>query len=229
VLRKACFFILVPSIFLPQVQPRYHHPFTFLIFPCFHRFILLVIDILSHAHLLTAIIKSSDYIFRSDMSSDSPVATRMDCRLSAADPNSEYSNYLRKQKQQQRNSFTALGTTSPHTPDSRTTQHRHSMAVYMTQLPPPSDDGSQSSMSSSSSDSSTSSRGSSHDLVAEPIRYQLTGLCHEKICSHVKMARAAIISSRSFHCALFRKSCPTTPSTTNVQIQALETVYPIGI
>src|SRR5690349_14896881 len=102
------------------------------------------------------------------MSSDSPASTRMDHHLSTTE--GEYNNRPRKQRQLQRNSFISLETTKP---DTRTAQHRHSMAVYMTHLPPPSDDGSQSSgMSSSSSNSSTSSGNSSHEPLPEPIRYR---------------------------------------------------------
>ncbi|KAI1317258.1 hypothetical protein EDD11_008745 [Mortierella claussenii] len=104
------------------------------------------------------------------MSSSNPATGRVDSRLSIADPNSDYSQYLKKQQQQQSRRASTQ-------PELNSVTHQ-SHTNYPAQLPPPSSNGSthisSDSSSSSSSGPSTSSSTSSHEQTPEPIRYTLT-------------------------------------------------------
>ncbi|KAG0289107.1 hypothetical protein BGZ98_003980, partial [Dissophora globulifera] len=113
-------------------------------------------------------------------SSAQSVIPRIDNRLSAANPNSDYSQYLRQQQQQkpQERRFS-----TPHvmhhssSPSGQLSRNRRSQGTYSTPLPASSsNDPFATSSRISSSGSSTSSRSSAHEVMSshEPVRYTLT-------------------------------------------------------
>ncbi|KAI8600163.1 hypothetical protein EDD21DRAFT_377879 [Dissophora ornata] len=112
--------------------------------------------------------------FPTDMSSRSPATSRVDSRLSIANPESDYSNYLKQQQQQLHRPTTPQEMIRPSSPSLQAEVRRHSHANYSTQLPPSSsDETSQISSRSSSSGSSTNSTSSSHEPTPETARYTL--------------------------------------------------------